>query len=30
MTYELDETQRWAIDLEHLERQISARTRAIV
>jgi aspartate/methionine/tyrosine aminotransferase len=29
-TYELDEARDWAIDLEYLERQISAKTRAIV
>ena len=29
-TYELDESRDWAIDLEHLERQISSKTRAIV
>jgi alanine-synthesizing transaminase len=29
-TYDLVESEKWAIDLEHLERQISARTRAIV
>ena len=28
--YELDESRDWAIDLEHLERQISSKTRAIV
>ena len=28
--YLLDESEKWAIDLEHLERQISSRTRAIV
>jgi aspartate/methionine/tyrosine aminotransferase len=29
-TYALDESEGWAIDLEHLERQIGSRTRAIV
>ena len=29
-TYRLDESRGWAIDLDHLENQISARTRAIV
>jgi alanine-synthesizing transaminase len=29
-TYELNESRGWAIDLEHLERQINSRTRAIV
>jgi alanine-synthesizing transaminase len=29
-TYELDESHNWAIDLEHLERQVGSRTRAIV
>ena len=29
-TYRLDEGRGWAIDLEHLEAQISARTRAVV
>jgi aspartate/methionine/tyrosine aminotransferase len=29
-TYALDEAEGWAIDLEHLERQIGSRTRAIV
>jgi aspartate/methionine/tyrosine aminotransferase len=29
-TYALDESADWAIDLEHLERQIGSRTRAIV
>jgi alanine-synthesizing transaminase len=28
--YELRESSRWSIDLEHLEQQVSARTRAIV
>jgi aspartate/methionine/tyrosine aminotransferase len=28
--YLLDESENWAIDLEHLERQVSSRTRAIV
>ncbi|HET9219991.1 MAG TPA: pyridoxal phosphate-dependent aminotransferase [Terriglobia bacterium] len=28
--YLLDESEKWAIDLEHLERQVSSRTRAIV
>lgn len=28
-TYKLDESRDWAIDLEHLERQIGSRTRAI-
>jgi len=30
VNYELDESRDWAIDLEHLERQISSKTRAIV
>lgn len=29
-TYDLDESRNWAIDLEHLDRQISSKTRAIV
>jgi aspartate/methionine/tyrosine aminotransferase len=29
-TYALEESESWAIDLEHLERQIGSRTRAIV
>jgi aspartate/methionine/tyrosine aminotransferase len=29
-TYALDESEGWAIDLEHLERQIGSKTRAIV
>jgi aspartate/methionine/tyrosine aminotransferase len=29
-TYALDESEGWVIDLEHLERQIGSRTRAIV
>ncbi len=29
-TYRLDESREWAIDLNHLEAQISARTRAVV
>jgi alanine-synthesizing transaminase len=29
-TYDLDESRNWAIDMEHLERQVSSKTRAIV